>query len=143
MPANGLTTGIDSKITFSDADGVRQFAILESFHSSENADAPEKVAMDGSTRFPKFHKGWKGSFTFQRTSDVLDRYIALQESEFYGGIDQLPGTITQTITNVDGSVSQYSFSNVVLILENAGDYTGTDIVTQTFSWMASRKQQLA
>lgn len=143
MPVNGLTSGIDSKITFTDADGVQKFAILESFHSSENADAPEQVAMDGSTRFPKFHKGWKGSFVFERTSDVLDRYIALQESAYYQGIDQKPGTITQTITNVDGSVSQYSFSNVVLILENAGDYTGTDIVKQTFSWMASRKQQLA
>jgi len=143
MPANGLNTGIDVKITFSDADGVQQFAILESFSASENANAPEKVAIDGSTRFPKFHLGWKGTFVYQRDSNVLDNYIAVQESQYYLGVDQLPGTITQTITESDGSISQYSYSNVVLILEDAGHWSGTDIVTQTFSFMASRKQQLA
>ena len=143
MPANGLSTGIDIKISFSDADGVQQFAILESFSASENATATEKVAIDGTTRFPKFHLGWKGSFVYQRNSDVLDQYIALQEANYYLGVDQLPGTITQTITEANGSVSQYSYSNVVLILENGGTWTGTDIVTQNFSWQGSRKQQLA
>ncbi len=143
MPANGLNTGIDVKISFSDADGVQQFAILESFDAAENANAPEKVGIDGSTRFPKFHLGWKGTFVYQRNSNVLDAYIALQESQYYLGVDQLPGTITQTITENDGTVSQYSYSNVVLILEDAGTWSGTDIVTQKFSFMASRKQQLA
>lgn len=143
MPANGLNTGIDVKITFTDASGVQNFAILESFSASENANAPEHVAIDGTTRFPKFHLGWKGTFVYQRNSNVLDQYIALQESQYYLGADQLPGTITETITENDGTVSQYTYSNVVLILEDAGTWTGTDIVKQTFSFMASRKQQLA
>ena len=143
MPANGLSTGIDTKIYFSDANGVQQFAILESFQCAENANTPEKVGIDGTTRFPKFHLGWKGTFTFQRNSDVLDSYIAVQESLYYLGVDQLPGTITQTIIEIDGSVSQYSYSNVVLVLEDGGTWSGTDIVTQKFSFNASRKQKLA
>ena len=143
MPANGLSTGIDTKIYFSDANGVQQFALLESFEASENADVIEKIQCDGVTKFPKFHKGWKGTFTFQRNSDVLDSYIAVQESVYYLGVDQLPGTITQTIIEVDGTVSQYSYSNAVLVLQDGGTWSGTDIVTQKFSFNASRKQKLA
>ena len=143
MPANGLNYGIDVKITFTDATGVQQFAILESFSAAENANAPEKVAIDGTTRFPKFHFGWKGSFVFQRNSNVLDNYIALQEAQYYLGVDQLPGTITQTITENNGAISQFTYSNVVLVLEDAGHWSGTDIVMETFSFQASRKQQLA
>ncbi len=143
MPVNGLNSGLDVKITYSDANGVQQFAILQSFSASENANAPEKVSIDGTTRFPKFHMGWKGTFEYQRDSNVLDNYIANQESQYYLGVDQLPGTITQTITENNGTVSQYSYSNVVLILENGGTWSGTDIVMQSFSFLASRKQQLA
>ena len=130
MPANGLSTGIDTKIYFSDANGVQQFALLESFEASENS-VIVKIQCDGVTKFTKFHKGWKGTFTFQRNSDVLDSYIALQE------VGQLPGTITETIIEVDGSVSQYSYSNVVLVLADGGTWSGTDIVTQKFSFNAS------
>jgi len=143
MPANGLNIGIDVKITFSDADGVHQFAILESFAAAENATVNEKVAIDGTTRFPKMHMGWSGTFTFQRNSNVLDKYIALQEAQYYVGSDQLPGTITQTITEIGGALTQIQYTNVVLVLEDAGTFSGTEIVTQRFSFKASRRQLLA
>lgn len=142
MPLNGLNSGLDVTFKYTDANGVQQFSKLESFTMSENAPVLEQVAMDGSTRFPKFHQGWKGSAVFQRNSNAIDSYIALQETNYYLGADQLPGTITETIKENDGTVSQYQYTNVVLVLEDGGTSSGTDIIKQTLSIYASRKIQL-
>lgn len=142
MPANGLNSGIDVKITYTDADGVRQFAILESFSVAEKASVPEKTGIDGLTYFPKFHPGWGGTFTYLRTNNVLDKYIALEEAGFFLGADQLPGTIHHTITEIDKSITQIIYTNVVLVLEDAGTWTGTEVVTQRVTWYASRRQFL-
>lgn len=142
MPLNGLSSGIDSKITFTDINGVQNFTIIENFTSKEDATTDKIVAMDGSVRHPKFHQGWSGSFTLERNSNFMDNYIAAQEAAYYQGLDQIPVTITQTITENNGTVSQYQFTQCVLYLEDAGNYSGTEIVKQNVSYVSSRKLQL-
>jgi hypothetical protein len=143
MPANGLSTGIDHELVFNDISGVRQFVTLESFTAKEDATTDKVVAMDGTVRHPKFHVGWSGSFMLQRSNNVMDKYIALQEASYYQGIDQVPMTITETMTEVDGSVSQYQYTNVVITLDSAGNWSGTEIVRQSISFQASRKNLLS
>jgi len=142
MPANGLSTGIDSKLSFVDINGVQRFLIIESINAKEDATTGKVIAMDGTVRHPKFHEGWSGSFMLQRSDNSMDNYIALQEASYYQGADQVPMTITQTITEVDGSISQYQYTNVVINLDDSGTWTGTDIVKQSVSFMASRKLEL-
>lgn len=142
MPLDGLTSGIDTKITFTDINGVETFALLESFTSKEDATVDKKVQIDGQVRHPKFHQGWSGSFSIQRNSPFQDAYFAAQESGYYLGLDQIPVTITQTITENNGTVSQWQWSQVVLVFENAGTYSGTEIVMQNVSFNAARRFQL-
>lgn len=142
MAANGLSTGIDHKLTFTDINGVQNFVILENFTVKEDATMDKVVAMDGTVRHPKFHVGWSGSFTLQRASNVMDNYIALQEASYYQGTDQLPITITETISEPSGVVSTYQYTNVVIVLDDAGNWSGTEIVRQRISFMASRRQEL-
>lgn len=142
MPANGLSTGIDSKLTFNDINGVQRYVTIESVTAKEDATTDKVVAMDGTVRHPKFHQGWSGNFVLQRSNNVMDNYIALQEASYYRGVDQLPMTITQTITEVDGSISQYQYTNVVIYLEDSGMWSGTEIVKQHVSFQASRKLEL-
>lgn len=142
MPLNGLTSGIDSKITFIDITGVLRFAILESFTAKEDATTGKEIAIDGSVRHPKFHQGWSGSFVLERGSNFMDAYIATQETNYNLGLDQIPVTITQTITETDGTVSQYQYINCVVTLENSGNYSGTEIAKQNCTFMASRKIEL-
>jgi hypothetical protein len=139
MPANGLSTGIDVKMSFNDIDGVQQFAILKNFQAKEDSTVDQRTYIDGKTRHPKFHKGWSGSFTTDRTNNVIDRYFALQEASYYAGRDQLPMTITQTITETDGSVTQYQFIEVVLVYDDAGTWSGEEVVSQSISFQASRR----
>jgi len=143
MPANTLSTGIDLTLSFTDSNGTQNFMSLESFEESSMATMNEKVQMDGITLFPKFHLGWTGNLTYLRTSDALDRYIALQEAEFRLGIDQRPATITKTVKEANGSLSQYIYGNVVISITNGGRWSGTDVVTQTATWKASTREILA
>jgi len=142
MPLNGLTSGIDVKITFTDLNGVEQFALVESFTSREDAPVGKEIQIDGNVRHPKFHQGWSGSFVLQRNSNFTDAYFATQEASYYLGQDQLPVVITETITESNGTVSSYQYTNVVLVFENAGNYSGTEIVKQTVTFMASRRLNL-
>lgn len=142
MPLDGLTSGIDHKITFTDVNGVENFALLENFTSKEDATVDKLIQMDGNVRHPKFHQGWSGSFTLQRNSPFTDAYFAAQEASYYQGLDQIPVTISETITENDGTVSQWQYSGVVLVYENAGNYSGVEIVKQSVSFMANRKFQL-
>lgn len=139
MPLNGLISGIQSKISFIDADGVQNFTVLESFSAKEDATVSKYIAMDGTVRHEKFHSGWSGTCMFERNDNFLDRYIAAQESAYYLGLNQLPLTITQTITENNGDVTQYQYINAVLVLDDAGTYTGTDIAKQSVSYQASRR----
>lgn len=143
MPLDGLTSGIDHKLTFTDINGVEQFASLESFTSKEDATVNKQVQMDGNIRHPKFHEGWSGSFMLQRNSDFTDAYFAAQEASYYLGEDQIPLTISETIQESDGTISQFQYTQVVLVLEDAGTFTGTDIVKQSVSFFAARKLKLA
>lgn len=142
MPLNGLTSGIDTVVTFTDLNGVQQFAIVENFTSQEDATVGKEIAIDGTVRHPKFHQGWSGSFTMQRNSNFTDAYFAAQEATYYLGGDQIPVTINQTITENDGTVSQYQYTNVVLKLDNSGNYSGTEIVKEQVSFMGARKINL-
>lgn len=142
MPLDGLTSGIDHKIVITDINGVENFAIIENFTAKEDAPVDKIVAMDGTVRHPKFHQGWSGSFTIERNSAFQDSYFAAQESSYYLGLDQIPVTITETITENDGTVSQWQFSQVVLVFDTIGSFSGTEIVKQSVSFMAARRFQL-
>lgn len=139
MPVNGLTSGIDTKITFTDANGVQQYALLENFTAKEDASIGKEIQINGQVLHPKFHQGWSGSFRLQRNSPFTDAYFATQESSYYLGLDQIPMVITQTITENNGTVSQWQYTNVVLNFDDAGNFSGTEIVKQGVSFMASRR----
>jgi hypothetical protein len=143
MALAGLTSGIDNKVSFIDpVNGVLLFTYVESFMSEEDATIDKLVQMNGVVSHPKFHQGWRGSFVTQRNNPVLDRYFALQEAGYYQSVGQFPVTITQTITENTGVITQLQFTDGVLKLDDAGDYTGTSIVKQRVSFMAFRKNLL-
>ncbi len=143
MSLDGLTSGIDNKITFTDANGVEHFQLIENFTSKEDATVDKKITMDGRVRHPKFHSGWSGSFSLQRNGNFTDAYFASQEAAYYLGADQLPITITQTITESDGTVSQYQYTSVVLVFESAGNYSGQEISMLNVSFMGERRKNLS
>jgi len=74
---------------------------------------------------------------------IVDNYFATLESQYYAGANQLPGTIYETISEPDGSLTQWRYTGVVLKLEKAGEFSGDKKVEQSVSFMASQKVKVS
>lgn len=70
--------------------------------------------LDGTNLFAELPKGWSGSFTMERSNDKLDDFFARAESLWYAAGVLQNATITQAITEADGSTSRYQFTNCAL-----------------------------
>lgn len=136
---DGLTSGISHTLVLTDLDGLKKFTNLESFSANENADVQDHTDIGGITRHPKLHQGWHGTFVYQRGSNDLDMYFANQERNYYQGGDQINITIKETINELNGTISEFQFTECVLSLTDGGTYSGTTIVKQTVAFKARRK----
>lgn len=141
MALDGLTSGIDNTLTFTDVNGNLQVANIQNFTWKQDTNIPKKVQMDGVTRHPKFFQGSSGNFSVFRTNAVMEIYFSQSEAAYLLGGDQIPVTITQTIRNADGTINQFQFVNGVLDLTDGGTFSGDDVATQSISFMASQRIQ--
>lgn len=65
------------------------------------------------------------------------------EANYYAGINEQPATITETITEVNGQVTQYRYLNVLFKLDDAGSKAGDQTVKQKLSFVAARRTKIA
>lgn len=140
MPQQGYSTGRDVSlvIILSDGTTLRMRKVTGWDAKQETSDEPIK-ALDGDTDHLRFFNGWSGSFQSERRGPELDNYFAQLEANFFAGRDDPPATIQQTITEPNGSVSQFRFERVLLKYDDAGKWTGDKSVPQALSFMAARR----
>lgn len=70
--------------------------------------------LDGTVLNAELPKGWTGRFAMERSNDNLDTFFAQAEALWMSGGVLQNGSITQAITEADGSVSRYQFTNCAL-----------------------------
>ncbi len=70
--------------------------------------------LDGMVLNAELPKGWTGRFMLERANDNLDAFFAQGEALWISGGTLQNGTITQAITEADGSTSRYQFTNCAL-----------------------------
>lgn len=137
MPINGISVGKDVTITFNDSTGnVVSLTRIKNFSSKQKTSNRETAAIDGVNRHVNIPMGWEGSFEFERTSPALDNYISNQERLYYSGQNVPTATITETITEADGSVTQWQYIGCVFTYESAGDWKAEDYITQKLAFSA-------
>jgi len=140
MPVNGFTVGRDVTLTVIDGSGSPlPLGLITNFTSKQETTEQKVKGLDGITRPVKFYDGWSGSFDIERQDSTVDNYFAGLEEDYYAGISEKPSSITETITEVDGSVSQYKYQGVLLKLDDAGGKSGDKTVAQKLSFYASRR----
>jgi hypothetical protein len=138
MPTGRFTTGKDQQLVIQTPLGSLQIQLTD-FTANPKVGTLESTQMNGKTIHAYTPRGWDLSFKFDRFDNTADDYWAAFEAQYYAGVDQLPGTIFQTIRENDGSVSSYQFNGVVIKLDKAGDYAGDKKVDQSFSGMATER----
>lgn len=143
MPLNNFSVGRDVSLDIVGPNGPLRFSLVTKFTSKQQTKAEMIKGLDGISRPVRFFEGWEGSFDLERQDSTVDDYFAQIEANYYAGLNEGPVTITETITEVSGSVTQYRYLGVLLRLDDAGDKSGDMTVKQKLSFMASRRVKVA
>ena len=145
MPMNGQSVGRDVSLDLYTSKGILPIsaAAITSFTKQPVTTNTASKGIDGVTRYGVFPDGWQGSFDVDRMNGNLDAYWAQIEADFYGGVNILPGTITETIQEPDGSISQYRYTGVMFDFKDAGTVVANQLVKQKLSFMAARRIKVA
>lgn len=135
---NQFNVGRDSQLTIMGSAGPMTFNIITDFDSKPQYKKVQSEGLDGVTRFRNLPAGHTGTFKLDRADSMATDYFAQQEANFFSGLAPDNVTITQTVTEANGAVSQYQWIGVTLALEDAGNWKGLDKVSQTINFSASR-----
>lgn len=144
MPINGFSVGKDVTLDIISplTGGLVQLSNITSFESRQVTAKIESHGIDGINRPLDIPKGWEGSFMLDRATQGFDLFVTLIEETYYAGIRLTPSTITETITEADGLISQFMYDQVSINFPELGKWTGDNKVEQQLAFRASRRRAL-
>jgi hypothetical protein len=145
MPVSGLTVGRDLSLQINTGTTTLNLTSndITSFDSQPMAKMDDYTPISGIIDPLLFPLGWKINMEVARTGPSVDEWWAQLEALYFNGGNIPSGTIYETITEKDGTTTQWIYTNVQLKLEDAGMFKGNDYVTQKLTGQAARKQQLS
>lgn len=143
MPLNGYSVGRDVSLDIIGPQGPLRINQIVAFTRKPDITDQKIKGLDGITRHLRFPDGWSGSMDIERQDSTVDDYFSQLEANYYAGLNEAPITITETITEVNGSVTQYRYLQVLLALEDAGDWKGDASVKQKIRFMAARRVKVS
>ena len=143
MPVNNFSVGRDITLTIVTASGPLNLNLITMFQSAPETAEVKVKGLDGVTRHARFWDGWRGSFAVERSDSTVDDYFAQLESNYYLGVNEQPATITETVTETNGSVTQWRYLNVLMKYDDAGSWAGDQTVKQKISFVAAQRQKIA
>ncbi len=120
--------------------GIQRFGLMTGFDGKPQYNQLESKGLDGVPRFRNVPHGHRLTFNFDRQDRSIDDYFAQAEEDYFNGAQMPQVSITETITELDGSVSQWIYTGVSLTLTDGGTWKGDAITTQSIEGMASRKR---
>lgn len=145
MPVNGFTVGRDVTITMVGANGVDLVLAPDQI---TNFDAKPIKKEDWSRPLnlpPKplyLPDGWRGTVQLDRQDSSLDQFQSDYEQQYWNGENMLPGTILQTITEDDGTTTQYRFDGCMFWVEEPGQWHDGGKISQRMEFCASTRKKL-
>jgi len=143
MPINGYTVGRDIAVTISTSSGNLNPAGLTSFKSKQDVTQKKVKLLTGVTDNLTFPDGWSGTFMYSRMDSSIDDYIAAFEANYFAGVNSDSVNITQTVQEANGSVTQWQYTGVTLVLDDAGNAEGDTEIVQSLAFVAQRKIKLS
>lgn len=142
MPQNGYSIGRDISLNVQTSSGPLVINRITGFDCKQETSKTKVKRLDGINDSLRFFEGWSGSFSVERADSIVEDYFVQLEANYYAGLNETPATILETITNPDGSTSQYRYERVILSLDDAGNWQGDATVKIKVSFEAARKRQV-
>lgn len=123
--------------------GPLRFPILTGFEAKPAYKPIQSNGLDGIDRYEDLPSGWTGTISLDRANSSVDDYFADKEASFYAGISSSTVTITETIQETNGGVTQWRYIGVSLTLQDAGSKTGENKVPMKIGFRAARRLKIA
>lgn len=139
MPANDFNVGRDISLSIVGPTGDIEVSLVTGWMNRQDTNDVRVKGLDGIVRHLVIPDGWSGTLELERQNPVVDAYFSQYEADFYSGTNVQTLTITETIEEPNGAVSQYRFEGVQLKLEDAGEWRGDSSVKARIAVLASRK----
>lgn len=142
MAINNLAIGRDISLNIHSPNGEIFIPTVVSFTCKPVPDVRTSVAMNGNVLFAPLPMGFNGTIEIDRTSPALEALWTAYENGYYSGENLLSNTITVTINEANGTISQWIATGVMFDAQDFGTWSGNDIVKQTLNFKASRYAQI-
>jgi hypothetical protein len=144
MPLNSINVGRDTTIVISDptSGGNPAIAYVLSFDTKQDHTRLKSKGLDGTVRNAVEPEGWSGKIMLDRANQNLDVLFTILENAYYSGTNILPQTITQTIQESDGTISQWQFVGCAISYDEAGDWQNGKFISQSIGWCAAKRIRL-
>ncbi|MCJ7926443.1 MAG: hypothetical protein MUW55_11020 [Pantoea vagans] len=142
MPQLGYSLGRDIAVDITTPTGKLRLPKVTKFTSKPNISTNKITALNGVTDTLQSPTGWEGTFDSERMDSTLDDFWAQWEENYFNGVDQQAGSITETITEPNGSVSVYRYETVSFHLTNPGDKEGDKTIKQSLAFTANRRKKV-
>lgn len=146
MPVNGYTTGRDVQVVLNQVGGgnltgntVLSPAQITGFDAKPMKREVWARPLNSPPAPIYMPDGWKGTIEVDRMDSTLDAYQAGIEANFWNGVNLVSGTITETITEDDGSQTVIQFNNCMFWVEDPGSYKADGNVTQRVEFSAGQR----
>lgn len=143
MPANNRNTGRDISIDLATATGPLPLPpTVISIDFKPKYKTLDSTPINGDPMETDIPVGWDGMIEFERTGPAFDAYFAALEAAYFNGQNLQPGTITETILEPSGGISQYRYTGVTLRLDDPGSWKGDALVNVKVHAFAGRRIQV-
>lgn len=136
---NDFNIGSDTTISLIVNGAILKSSILTSFEAKQMTNSVDSTGLDGVNRFDEIDKGWDLSLEFDRADSIMDDFFAAKEAARYAGEPSPEISITETTTNVDGSIVKYRYNRVSLKFDTIGVRKGDAKIEAKVSGKASRR----
>lgn len=118
---------------------ILPIAQLTDFEVKPLTSQLQSKGLDGIDRFAVVPMGYTLTFSLDRSDRTLDDWWAQYEAGYYAGNVLQNVSITQTIEEGDGTVSQWRFEGVAINLDDLGNWKADAYVKQKITAKASRR----
>ena len=139
MPIQGFSTGKDITLAVITTGGALTLGGITSFESRQMTTGLDFKGIDGTNKYAELPIGWEGSFDLDRSNSQADDFFAGYEATYYAGGDPGVATITETINEANGAITQYRYNGVALKYAEAGSWKGDAKVTQRISFRCTAR----
>lgn len=144
MAIGNKTVGQDIRVVINTINGVLNITpdLVGEFKFTPVSDWKDWLPVSGFKENAVLPNGHQGTISLIRKNPIIEKFWADFEAAYYQGQSLQYGSITETIKESDGSLTQWLYSNVIFKVNDFGTYKGNEFVMQEMEWRASSRIQL-